>query len=387
MATIRSIKGRLYYDFYFKGVRCTETSGLEATKENQKRAQTYLKLIEAEVANEVFSYERHFPHGAKIELFSTRKADLPFNQYFADWMAGKVLKESTRRNWESAFWKYLYPFFKDRLLSTITRPDIRQFQKSMVDKGLEPSTINDKTMKVLRMLFHQAYIDEVIPKNPTLEVRRLAQGVTDVDPFTIEEREEIIAGFQRHAPRYVNYVICGFWTGWRPNEACALKWKRVDFRQEKLLIREGRVFGRMGIPKSAGSIRDIDMLPPVREALTDQKALSWLLGDYVFLGAKQQPLEQELFRMKAWEPVLKRIGIRYRPPYQMRHTFATLAISVGENINWVARMLGHKSPVVTLEKYNRFVPNLTRTDGKALLGANSTGNVSRLENELGNNIN
>ena len=50
--------------------------------------------------------------------------------------------------------------------------------------------------------------------------------------------------------------------------------------------------------------------------------------------------------MKVWEPVLKRLGVRYRPPYQMRHTFATLAISVGENINWVARMLGHKSPVV-----------------------------------------
>jgi integrase len=51
----------------------------------------------------------------------------------------------------------------------------------------------------------------------------------------------------------------------------------------------------------------------------------------------------------------------------MQHTFATLAISAGENINWVARMLGHKSPVVTLEKYNRFVPNLTRADGQALL--------------------
>jgi integrase len=61
------------------------------------------------------------------------------------------------------------------------------------------------------------------------------------------------------------------------------------------------------------------------------------------------------------------LNLRYRPPYQMRHTFATLAISAGENINWVARMLGHKSPVVTLEKYNRFVPNLTRADGTALL--------------------
>jgi hypothetical protein len=35
----------------------------------------------------------------------------------------------------------------------------------------------------------------------------------------------------------------------------------------------------------------------------------------------------------------------------------------------VARMLGHKSPVMTLEKYNRFVPNLTREDGKAVLEA------------------
>jgi integrase len=197
--------------------------------------------------------------------------------------------------------------------------------------------------------------------------------MTDVDPFTIEEREEIIAGVRRYAPLYVNYVICGFWTGWRPNEACALKWNRVDFQHEKILIREGRVLGLTGIPKSTGSIRDLDMLPPVHEALVAQKALSWLLGDYVFLGGKQKPVNQEIFRMKVWEPLLKRLGVRYRPPYQMRHTFATLAISVGENINWVARMLGHQSPVVTLERYNRFVPNLTRTDGKALLAAGLTG--------------
>jgi len=148
--------------------------------------------------------------------------------------------------------------------------------------------------------------------------------------------------------------------GWRPNEACALKWPRVDFQPEKILIRQGRVLRLTGIPKSAGSIRDLDMLPPVREAMAAQKALSWLLGDDVFGDGQQRPVDRELFRMKVWEPVLKRLGIRYRPPYQMRHTFATLAISAGENVNWVARMLGHKSPVVTLERYNRFVPNLTR---------------------------
>jgi integrase len=110
-----------------------------------------------------------------------------------------------------------------------------------------------------------------------------------------------------------------------------------------------------------------------QEALTAQKASSWLLGGYVFLDGKQQPVNQELFRMKVWEPVLKRLGIRYRPPYQMRHSFATLALSIGENPNWVSRMLGHKSLVMTLERYNRYVPNLTREDGKLLAGTNEMG--------------
>jgi integrase len=123
----------------------------------------------------------------------------------------------------------------------------------------------------------------------------------------------------------------------------------------------------MGIPKSPGSLRDIDLLELAREALVAQKALSWLLGGLRLHGPQQRPLHQELFRMKVWEPLLKCLGIRYRPPYQMRHTFATLAISTGENINWVGRMLGHKSPVITLERYDRFVPNLTRLDGRAML--------------------
>jgi len=55
-------------------------------------------------------------------------------------------------------------------------------------------------MKVLRMMLQQAWVDEIIPKNPALAVRRLLQGITDVDPFTVEAREAIIAGFHRYAP-------------------------------------------------------------------------------------------------------------------------------------------------------------------------------------------
>ncbi len=295
MATIRIIKGRIYYHFTFKGVKCTEKAALAATPDNVKQAKKFVKLIDAEIANGGFQYEKYFPHGAKIESFAPKRKDQPFNRYFADWMAGKVLKETTRHNGESVFWRHLYPFCKDRPLSSITRADVRRFQRTLVDKGLMSSSINDKPIKVLRMILHQAYVDEIIPKNSCLGVKRLAQDLTDVDPFTIEEREAIIEGFRKYEPLYVNYVTGAFCTGWRPNEACALTWPRVDFQQGKILLREGRVLGQTDIPKSAGSLRDIDMLPPVRQALME---------------------------------------------------------------------LGHKSPVITLEKYNRFVPNLTRADGQ-----------------------
>ncbi len=35
------------------------TSGLEATRENRKKAEKYMKLITAEIDNGVFQYERH----------------------------------------------------------------------------------------------------------------------------------------------------------------------------------------------------------------------------------------------------------------------------------------------------------------------------------------
>jgi integrase len=42
-----------------------------------------------------------------------------------------------------------------------------------------------------------------------------------------------------------------------------------------------------------------------------------------------------------------------------------LHLGAGENITWVSRMLGHSSVKVTLERYNRFIPNLTGADGSA----------------------
>ena len=55
--------------------------------------------------------------------------------------------------------------------------------------------------------------------------------------------------------------------------------------------------------------------------------------------------------------------------YQTRHTFATLALSSGEALDWVAKMLGHRTTQMVIRHYHKYVPNLTRRDGDALARA------------------
>ena len=73
----------------------------------------------------------------------------------------------------------------------------------------------------------------------------------------------------------------------------------------------------------------------------------------------------DAYMRKKFRYLLRLAGLKYRPPKQVRHTFATLHIGAGENITWVSKTLGHASVETTLNRYNRFIPNLTREDGSA----------------------
>jgi len=67
-------------------------------------------------------------------------------------------------------------------------------------------------------------------------------------------------------------------------------------------------------------------------------------------------------------PLLRYLELDKRRPYQTRHTAATLMLASGENPEWVARVLGHANTDMLFRVYSRFVPNLTRQDGRAFAG-------------------
>jgi integrase len=111
------------------------------------------------------------------------------------------------------------------------------------------------------------------------------------------------------------------------------------------------------------------MFEPVRDLLLRHRGDERLRSDYVFLNQDGRSIDITTLRRRIWYPALQRAGLRARTLYQTRHTFATLMLATGENPEWIARQLGHTSTHMLFQRYAKFIPNLTRRDGAAFLGA------------------
>src|SRR5690606_30536264 len=62
-------------------------------------------------------------------------------------------------------------------------------------------------------------------------------------------------------------------------------------------------------------------------------------------------------RKTLWTPALKRAKVRYRRPYQTRHTYASMMLSAGEHPMWVAQQMGHSDWGMIRRIYGRWMPD------------------------------
>ncbi len=282
-------------------------------------------------------------------------------------------KASTRQQYEQVIKSQLRPAFENLRLSHITESRIKQLVTELQDGGLSARRIN-LVVLVLKMIIRVALKRRLIREDPAIAIRKLKEPRTEIDPLDPQEIESFLSS----CPRWWQpYFTVSFWTGARPNELAALKWGDVDWTRATFRIRAGRYRGVESTPKTLGGIRDVDMLPPVVEAMKAQKAqqaavqLRLGLGasepgqDYVFTGARGGLLKPNFLRDYVWYPTLKGAGLRRRTMYQTRHTFASNALSAGEAPSWVAQMMGHTTPEMLFTVYARFIPNRTRRDGSA----------------------
>ena len=75
-------------------------------------------------------------------------------------------------------------------------------------------------------------------------------------------------------------------------------------------------------PKTAAGIRDVDLDDEAIAALIAQKPATFVAGEHVWLNPRTREAwgTDAQLRKTLWQPLCDRAGVRYRNPYQVRHT-------------------------------------------------------------------
>lgn len=236
-------------------------------------------------------------------------------------------------------------------LNKITPMDLRTWQTRLLNSGLSGSRVHN-IRTVFRGIFKDAVDEKIITENPFDKVEGVSKGEPEINPFTMKEVKEIIANAEGF---FKAMVTVAFFTGLRTGELISLEWGDINFIEKKISVRRSRRSGITKKPKTKNSIRQIDMLPVVEQALREQYKQTGLGGKDVFISQRGQGFSNAgTLTQNYWHPLLKRCLLGSRDFYNTRHTFATMMISNNEDILWVSKMMGHKDSSVTLKIYAKY---------------------------------
>lgn len=154
---------------------------------------------------------------------------------------------------------------------------------------------------------------------------------------------------------YLGIVIC-LYTGIRLGELLALTWNDIDLKSGIMTIsktayrikQNGKPQVVIDKPKTKNSSRLIPLSKQLLEILKRAKRIS--NSDFV-LSTRTGGIVGTRAYQKTYERILKKLDIPYKNFHSLRHTFATRAIEMGMDVKTLSEILGHKNPVITLQRY------------------------------------
>lgn len=217
----------------------------------------------------------------------------------------------------------------------IVREDIEVFQKTLVNHGFKPASVN-RYMALVKFIFSLAEKWEVIDKSPARNVKQLAENNQKERYLTQEETERLLQELKNCkstvVPDIIEFLIL---TGARKGEAVHAKWEDVDFDRGLWTIPLSKSGKSRYVPLSQAAI---DVL--MRRSGND--------SEYIFPNpVTGEPLKH--FH-GTWDRIRQRAGIPDVRIHDLRHNFASLLINSGRSLYEVQKLLGH-SQISTTQRY------------------------------------
>lgn len=261
------------------------------------------------------------------------------------------------------------------------RPDhLNRFYAKLAEPGQNKKTgtgLSAKTIlehhRVISSILSQAVKEQLIPSNTAQRATPPKVPKHEMKAFEVEELQAILNALRKEPIKWqvmTNLLIA---TGARRGEILGLRWNCVDWENDRLYLRENRVYtaetGAISTTLKTGENRYVTVSATVMELLRQWQAeqaetfsaLKITPSDYILTAENGSPMHPD--SPTDWlAKFSKRHGLPPIHPHMFRHTQASLLISEGVDILTVSKRLGHAKVSTTLDIYSHV---LAKSDEKA----------------------
>lgn len=299
-----------------------------------------------------------------------------------------TLRPRTISTYRSLLRRHVLPAFGKKRLDQVDGADVKHLFDKV--KLTQPATAN-RCLEIVGSIYRNASTDLLVPRgtNPATgiaanreklrerflspaELASLGQAITRAEkdgvPYQPPQRD---GKAQKHVPKHraPQRIDAGaaaalrllIFTGARLREILHAEWANVDVASARL-----RVFGKTGwryIVLPAPALEVIVALPRV--------------GRYVIASTDPEKPKADLAR--PWAAVSKLAGLEGVRIHDLRHSFASVAVSGGASLPMIRALLGH-TQAQTTKRYAHLADDTLKAAADAVARQIGAGGVTRLNN-------
>lgn len=360
--------------FMYKGARHRHTLGIEPTRNNIKHAASLRSAALFALKSGNYNETEFFPHSRAAEITGTSKRVGDLCDRYKPLKAVDITPE-TQSRYEIALDICVATLGRNRLVDTLLPEDIQKLRADLITTRAV-STVNHYLATFAGFLYwceNNHYCGEL-----GKHCVRFTKSSKDPDPLTYEDYLTLIEKGCLH-PVDEAAVTVAVYTGLRPGELLALAVEDVAPDFSKITVRRSITQSvTFKVPKTKKE-RTVLLQPPAREALKVLLAEAaqrepadltvWLNRHEsridrvrVLLSPKTQARKRivnDYFVPSAWNTkwatLIRRSGIRPRPAYQTRHTYACWNLTARGNLAFIANQMGHSDYSMLVTVYGRWI--------------------------------
>ena len=301
----------------------------------------------------------------------TEDSRMTLGEWLDIWLrecAEPSVRPSTYKGYRGYAERNIKPSLGNKQISKVTAADVQTlYRKLQREGGVDGGALSPTTVRRIHGVLHQALnaaVDRhLIVKNPTDDVT-LPKKVTAAKTILNDKQLERFMEAIKADEHWHDFFYLEITTGLRRGEICGLMWTDFDAAKGTLTVRrtlhnkEGGGY-YVGETKTGAGRRIIKLPPSTVQLLSERKRTSisqWIFPNPIHPEDPIMP-NSGYTRMKK---LLVEAGLPNMRFHDLRHTFATHALTSGVDAKTLSGILGHTRAAFTLDTYTHTTGDMQR---------------------------